>query len=327
MRRILLTGSLGQLGSEFATTLRDRYGSSNVVVTDIRRPAVAETLISAGPFYEVDCRDGERLAEIVHNHKIDTIYHLAALLSAVAEHEPQKAWDINMNGLFTVLEIARENSCSVFTPSSIGAFGPNTPKDFTPQDTIQRPTSMYGVTKVAGELLCDYYHKRYGVDTRGVRYPGIISNVTPPGGGTTDYAVEIYYKAVTHKRYVCFLDGDTYLDMMYMPDAIKAAIDLMEADPARLRHRNAFNVSAMSFSPEEQAAYIRRYIPDFEISYKVDPVRQAIANSWPNSLEDYAARVEWGWKPDYDLDAMTKDMLQVLTRERANYPVAEGENV
>jgi nucleoside-diphosphate-sugar epimerase len=260
----------------------------------------------------VDCREARRLAEIVKRHNIDTIYHLAALLSAVAEHEPQKAWDINMNGLLSVLEVAREHGCSVFTPSSIGAFGPNTPKDYTPQDTIQRPTSMYGVTKVAGELLCDYYHRKYGVDTRGVRYPGIISNVTPPGGGTTDYAVEIYYEAVARKRYICFLDGDTHLDMMYMPDATKAAIDLMEADPARLRHRNAFNVSAMSFSPEEQAAYIRQYIPDFEISYQVDPVRQAIANSWPNSLEDYAARVEWGWKPDYDLDTMTKDMLRVL---------------
>lgn len=327
MKRILLTGSLGQLGSEFATHLRDRYGDDNVVVTDIRRPAAAEPLIHAGPFYEVDCRDGTKLAEIVRDHSVDTIYHLAALLSAVAEHEPQKAWDINMNGLFTVLEVARENGCSVFTPSSIGAFGPNTPKDFTPQDTIQRPTSMYGVTKVAGELLCDYYHKRYGVDTRGVRYPGIVSNVTPPGGGTTDYAVEIYYKAVSHGRYVCFLDGDTHLDMMYMPDAIKAAIDLMEADPGRLRHRNAFNVSAMSFSPEEQAAYIRRYIPSFEISYQVDPVRQAIANSWPNSLEDYAARVEWGWKPEYDLDAMTKDMLQVLTQKSEESAIAEGEDV
>ncbi len=327
MRRILLTGSLGQLGSEFAAALRGRYGNDNVVVTDIRRPPEAEYLIDAGPFYEVDCRDGKGLGEIVRSHQIDTIYHLAALLSAVAEHEPQKAWDINMNGLFTVLEVAREQGCSVFTPSSIGAFGPNTPKDYTPQDTIQRPTSMYGVTKVAGELLCDYYHKRYGVDTRGVRYPGIISNVTPPGGGTTDYAVEIYYQAVAHKRYICFLDGDTHLDMMYMPDAVKAAIDLMEADPVRLRHRNAFNVTAMSFSPEEQAAYIRRYIPDFEISYQVDPVRQAIANSWPNSLEDYAARVEWGWEPDYDLDAMTTDMLQVLTRDTKKNSDVEGESV
>ncbi len=212
------------------------------------------------------------------------------------------------------MEVARAFDCSVFTPSSIGAFGPNTPKDWTPQDTIQRPTSVYGVTKVAGELLCDYYYRKYGLDTRGVRYPGIISNKTPPGGGTTDYAVEIYYAAVTTGRYVCFLAGDTYLDMMYMPDAIKAALDLMDADPERLRHRNAFNVSAMSFCPEDQAAIIRRYIPEFEISYSIDPVRQAIANSWPNNLEDYAARVEWGWEPEYDLDAMTRDMLRELTR-------------
>lgn len=315
MKRILLTGSLGQLGSELAAALRQRYGNDQVVVTDIRTPSESSELLESGPFYEVDCRDSKTLAGLVQKHQIDTIYHLAALLSAVAEHEPQRAWDINMNGLLSVLEVAREESCAVFTPSSIGAFGPNTPKDFTPQDTIQRPTSMYGVTKVAGELLCDYYHRRYGVDTRGVRFPGIISNVTPPGGGTTDYAVEIYYEAVSNKRYICFLDGDTYLDMIYMPDAIKAAIDLMEADPARLRHRNAFNVTAMSFTPEEQAAYIRRYIPEFEISYQVDPVRQAIANSWPNSLEDYAARVEWGWEPDYDLDSMTRDMLRVLTNK------------
>ncbi|MBT3273609.1 MAG: L-threonine 3-dehydrogenase [Spirochaetales bacterium] len=315
MKKILLTGSLGQLGSEFAAALRNRYGSANVIVTDIRDDATKPELIQSGPFYKVDCRDAKELAAIVKEHSIDTIYHLAALLSATAEHLPQKAWDINMNGLFTILEIARENRCAVFTPSSIGAFGPNTPKDYTPQDTIQRPTSMYGVTKVAGELLCDYYHKKYGVDTRGVRYPGIISNVTPPGGGTTDYAVEIYYQAVENKKYICFLAGDTYLDMMYMPDAIKAAMDLMEADPDRLRHRNAFNVSSMSFCPEDQAAYIRKYIPEFEISYLVDPVRQAIANSWPNSLEDYAARVEWGWEPDYDLDTMTQDMLKVLSSD------------
>jgi nucleoside-diphosphate-sugar epimerase len=222
-----------------------------------------------------------------------------------------------MEGLLTILEAAREFGCSLFTPSSIGAFGPNTLKDWTPQDTIQRPTSMYGVTKVAGELLCDYYNHKYGVDTRGVRYPGIISNVTPPGGGTTDYAVDIYYAAVEEKKYTCFLKGDTYLDMIYMPDAIKAAIDLMEADPDRLRHRNAFNVSAMSFCPEDQAAYIRTYIPEFEIYYDVDPVRQAIANSWPNNMEDYAARVEWGWEPEYDLDRMTRDMLTVLSNRLA----------
>ncbi len=316
MKRILLTVSLGQLGSELAAALRRRYGTDNVVITDIRDDVNRE-LVESGPFHLLDCRNSTELAELVRKHRTDTIYHLAALLSATAETDPQHAWDINMNGLVSVLEVARETECAVFTPSSIGAFGPNTPKDYTPQDTIQRPTSMYGVTKVAGELLCDYYFKRYGVDTRGVRYPGIISNVTPPGGGTTDYAVDIYYAAVRTHSYICFLDGGTYLDMIYMPDAIKAAIDVMEANPDRLRHRNAFNVSAMSFCPEDLAAYIRRYIPDFEISYEIDPVRQAIANSWPNSLEDYAARVEWGWEPDYDLDAMTREMLRVLT-ERAD---------
>jgi nucleoside-diphosphate-sugar epimerase len=315
MKRILLTGSLGQLGSELATALRARYGRDQVVVTDVRDDVNAE-LIGSGPFHKLDCRNTAELAGVVEKHRIDTIYHLAALLSATAERDPQHAWDINMNGLVSVLEVAREKRCAVFTPSSIGAFGPNTPKDFTPQDTIQRPTSIYGVTKVAGELLCDYYFKRYGVDTRGVRYPGIISNLTPPGGGTTDYAVHIYYAAVRTGKYICFLEGGTYLDMIYMPDAIKAALDIMEADPDRLRHRNAFNVSAMSFCPEDQAAYIRRYLPEFEISYEIDPVRQAIANSWPNALEDYAARVEWGWKPEYDLDLMTRDMLAVLTERK-----------
>ena len=310
---ILITGALGQLGSELAVALRRRYGTDNVILSDIR-DNINRQLIEEGPFEVLDARDGRTLAEVVRKHGVDRIYHLAALLSATAEADPGRAWDININGLYTVLEVARSEDCSVFTPSSIGAFGPNTPKDYTPQDTMQRPTSMYGVTKVTGELLCDYYHRKYGVDTRGVRFPGIISNVTPPGGGTTDYAVEIYYEAVRKHRYECFLKGDTYLDMMYMPDAVKAAIDVMEADSAKLRHRNAFNVTAMSFSPEDQSAYIRKYIPDFEISYNVDPVRQALANSWPNSLEDYAARVEWGWQPEYDLDAMTRDMLETIQR-------------
>ncbi len=313
--KILITGSLGQLGSELAPALMKQYGENNVVLTDIR--SIKENPLSEqGLFFQLDCRDSERLFEIVSKEKIKRIYHLAALLSAVAESKPKEAWDININGLYSILEVARVHGCSVFTPSSIAAFGPNTPRDYTPQDTIQQPTSMYGVTKVTGELLCNYYYHKYGVDTRGVRYPGIISNVTMPGGGTTDYAVEIYYEAIKKKKYTCFLEGDTYLDMIYMPDAIKAAIDLMEADPAKLRHRNAFNVSAMSFSPEDLAAYIRKYIPDFEISYSIDPVRQALANSWPNMLEDYAARVEWGWDPEYDIDAMTRDMLEVLKKRR-----------
>lgn len=316
MKRVLLTGALGQIGTELTTHLRNLFGENHVVATDIRKSG-SEEVIGTGPFHLVDCRNGTRLTQIVREHKIDTIFHLAAHLSAVAEANPQNAWDVNIGGLYSVLEVARATNCAVFTPSSIAAFGPNTPKDFTPQDTIQRPTSMYGVTKVTGELLCDYYNHKYGIDTRGVRYPGIISHVTPPGGGTTDYAVHIYYAALKNKRYTCFLNGDTYLDMIYMPDAINAAVSLMEADSTRLRHRNAFNVTAMSFCPEDLAAYIRRYIPEFEISYQIDPVRQALANSWPNSLEDYAARVEWNWSPRFDLDAMTKDMLTRL-REKEN---------
>ncbi len=313
MKNILIIGSLGQLGSEIALECRLRYGTEHVVLTDIRDD-VNRSLIEGGPFYKVDARDGTAIAEIVKKHKIDTIYHLAALLSAKAEANPLLAWDLNMNGLIATLEVARVNHCAVFTPSSIGAFGPTTPKQFTPQDTIQRPTSIYGVTKVAGELLCDYYHHAYDVDTRGVRYPGIISSLTPPGGGTTDYAVEIYYEAVKKQHYTCFLRGDTYLDMIYMPDAVEAAIQIMEADPHHLRHRNAFNVASMSFCPEEQAAYIRTLIPEFTISYEIDPVKQAIADSWPNCLEDYAARVEWGWNPSYDLETMTHDMIETIRR-------------
>lgn len=312
--KILLTGALGQIGSELAVKLRNLYGNDNIVLTDLRDDVNLD-IIEGGPFIKTDSRDGKILHEIIKKYRIERIYHLAALLSATSEKNPQTAWDINVNSLLTVLEIAREEGCSLFTPSSIGAFGPSSPKDYTPQDTIQRPTSMYGVTKVAGELLCDYYHHKYGVDTRGVRFPGIISNATPPGGGTTDYAVHIYYEAVKNRRYTCFLRGDTNLDMIYMPDALKAAVEIMEADPAKLRHRNAFNITAMSFCPEDQAGYIRAHIPEFEIDYDIDPVRQAIANSWPNSLEDYAARVEWGWSPDYDLESMTEDMLKVLTEK------------
>jgi len=282
--KILVTGALGQLGSELCVALREQYGNDNVVLTDVR-DNVARELVESGPFHLLDCRDSTRLAELVRTNHVTRIYHLAALLSATAESDPHRAWDINMGGLRSVLEVARERGCEVFTPSSIAAFGPTAPKDHTPQDTIQRPTSMYGVTKVSGELLCDYYYRKFGVDTRGVRYPGIISSVTMPQGGTTDYAVEIYYDAVRKNRYECFLKGDTYLDMIYMPDAIKAAIDIMEADPARLRHRNAFNITSMSFSPEDQAAYIRKYLSTFELTYNVDPVRQALANSWPNSLK------------------------------------------
>ena len=314
MKRILITGALGQLGSELATTLRERHGRESVLVTDIREDVNRE-IVESGPFELLDAQDGAAIGEAVRRHKVDTIYHLAALLSATAEQKPQFAWQLNMKSLTAVLEVAREEKCAVFTPSSIGSFGPSTPKDWTSQDTLQRPTSMYGITKVAGELLCDYYFHKYGVDTRGVRYPGLISYKTDPGGGTTDYAVEIFYAAVREGRYSCFLKGDTYLDMMYMPDAVKAAIDIMEADPEKLRHRNAFNVTAMSFCPEELAGYIRAHIPQFEIDYAVDPLRQAIANSWPNNMEDYAARVEWGWSPAYGTEEMTGEMLKKI-RER-----------
>ncbi|MFP4010179.1 MAG: NAD-dependent epimerase/dehydratase family protein [Spirochaetaceae bacterium] len=316
MKRALITGALGQLGSELAVELRSRLGTDNVVLSDIRDD-VNRDLVEAGPFERLDAVDGARLSEVVRRYSIDTIYHLAALLSATAETRPQEAWRINMGGVIAALEVAREEGCAVFTPSSIGSFGPTTPKEWTAQDTLQRPTSMYGVTKVAGELLCDYYFHKYGVDTRGVRYPGLISYKTPPGGGTTDYAVEIFYAAVAQGRYTCFLKGDTYLDMMYMPDAIKAAIDIMEADPDHLRHRNAFNVTAMSICPEELAGYIRAHIPSFQIAYKIDPVRQAIADSWPNRMEDYAARVEWGWAPEYDTARMTDEMLARI-RERSD---------
>lgn len=313
MRRILVTGAAGQIGSELVPALRARYGEDAVVASDIRQPngPVAE----GGPFEVLDCRDGAALAGIAARYRIDTIYHLAAILSATAERDPQKAYDVNMNGLYAVLEVARERGCAVFTPSSIAAFGPSTPPDPTPQDTIQRPTTMYGVTKVAGELLCDYYHLRFGVDTRGLRYPGLISYVAPPGGGTTDYAVEIFYHALEHGRYTCFLSPDTRLDMMYMPDAIRAAIELMEADPGRLKHRNAFNVTAMQLTPATLANAIAQRIPGFEIEYDIDPVRQAIADSWPRRIDDSAAREEWGWKPAYDLDAMTDDMLVQLARK------------
>jgi nucleoside-diphosphate-sugar epimerase len=313
MKQILVTGALGQIGSELVPALRDRYGADHVIASDIRMPAVAEGL--HGPFAYVDCTNLGQIREAVRRFRVDTIYHLAALLSAVAEEKPQVAWDINMGGLYRVLEVARENRCSVFFPSSIGAFGPTTPPDLTPQNTVQRPTTMYGVTKVAGELLCDYYFQRFAVDSRGVRFPGIISHVALPGGGTTDYAVDIFYQAIRYRHYTCFLEPDTRLDMMYMPDALRAAVEVMEAETSSLRHRNAFNVTAMNITPAELAAEIKKHIPTFEIEYDVDPVRQAIADSWPNYLDDSAAREEWGWSPRYDLESMTADMLEKLTKK------------
>ena len=311
MRKILVTGSLGQIGSELIVHLRKLYGDSNVVATDVVKKDIPK-VIDAGPFELLDVLDAKKTVELCKKYQVNTIIHLAAIVSAVAEKNPQLAYNINMNGLHTMLEIAREEKCQLFVPSSIAAFGPSTPKDKTPQDTIQRPTSMYGVTKVAGELLCDYYFKRYGVDTRGVRFPGLISYETLPGGGTTDYAVDIYYEALKKHAYTCFIKEGTLMDMMYLPDALNAITTLLEADASKLHHRNAFSITAMSFAPETIAAEIKKHIPDFKMSYDVDPVRQSIADSWPNSLDDSVARAEWGWKPTYDLKTMTTDMLEKL---------------
>ncbi len=312
MKNILVIGSTGQIGSELTMKLRREIPSGTVVAGYIPGAEPKGELAESGPSAVADVRDAAGLAAIVSQYRIDTIYNLAALLSAVAERKPLLAWDIQMNGLLNILEIAREKGCAVFTPSSIGSFGPETPHVGTPQDTIQRPRSMYGVTKVATELLSDYYFHKYGVDTRSVRFPGLISYTTLPGGGTTDYAVEVYYSAVKGEEFVCPIAPGTYMDMMYMPDALQAAVHLMQADPARLRHRNSFNIASMSFEPEQLFAKIREYIPELRVKYEVDPVRQAIAESWPDRMDDACAREEWDWEPAYDLDSMTRDMIRHL---------------
>lgn len=312
MKNILIVGATGQIGSELALKLRKTYGGDHVVAGYIAGCEPKGELLESGPAELADISNTQQLADIIKKYKIDTIYNLAALLSAVAESKPMLAWNIGVNGLLNILELAREHKCAVFTPSSIGAFGPSTPADKTPQDTIQRPQTIYGISKVADELLSDYYYKKYGVDTRSVRFPGLISNATPPGGGTTDYAVDIYYSAVKAGKFECPLKAGTFMDMMYMPDALDAAVNLMEADPTKLKHRNAFNVTAMSFDPEILAAEIRKHIPNFTMEYKLDSMRQAIADSWPNSLDDSCAREEWGWNPKWDLASMTVDMLKTI---------------
>ncbi len=312
MKRILITGAAGQIGTDLTLTLREKYGGDNVIAA-VHKHEPDKEIKKSGPNCSLDIRDQTTLESIVKEHNIDTIFHLASLLSAVAENKPQLAWDINMNGLMNVLETARIHNCAVFFPSSIGAFGPLTPAENTPQDTIQHPNTMYGITKVSGELLCDYYQKHFAVDTRGVRYPGLISHKTLPGGGTTDYAVHIFYAALKDKHYDCFLKSDTRIDMMYMPDAIKAAVQLMEADSDQLKHRNGYNITAMSFAPQDIAEEIKKHIPDFTMNYKIDPVRQAIAESWPRHMDDSAARKEWGWRQDYNLKTMVGDMLIKLS--------------
>ena len=312
MKNVLVIGSTGQIGSELTRELRKRYGNDSIIAGYIKGAEPKGELKESGPSAEADVTNPEMIANIVKKYNVDTIYNLAALLSVVAEKKPQLAWKIGIDGLWNILEVARENNCAVFTPSSIGSFGLSTPHTQTPQDTVQRPGTIYGVSKVTTELLSDYYFKKYGVDTRSVRFPGLISYVTPPGGGTTDYAVDIYYSAVRGEKFVCPIKKGTLMDMMYMPDGLHAAISLMEADPTRLVHRNGFNIASMSFDPEEIFQAIKRHKPNFEMEYDVDTLKQGIADSWPDSLDDSCARAEWDWKPQYDLESMTVDMLKNL---------------
>jgi nucleoside-diphosphate-sugar epimerase len=314
MKKILITGAVGQIGSELTTALRKKHGNDNVVACG-RKTKPSDKLLSSGPFEYMDIIDKESVEKVVKKYDIDTIYNMAAILSAVGEEKPLVCWNVNINGMYNILEVAHEyDMVRVFVPSSIAAFGPETPRNNTPNETILKPKTMYGVTKVAGELLGDYYFKRFGVDIRGIRYPGIISNETLPGGGTTDYAVEIFYEAIKNKKYTCFLKKDTILPMMYMPDCIKGTIDLMQADLKKLKHHCDFNMASMSFSAGDLAAEIKKHIPEFKVDYKPD-FRQAIADSWPESIDDSVARKEWGWKPSYDLSSMTDDMLEVLGKK------------
>lgn len=315
MKNILVIGSTGQIGSELTRELRKRYGNDHVVAGYIKGAEPIGELLEAGPAEEADVTKAEMIATVVKKYHIDAIYNLAALLSVVAENKPNLAWKIGIDGLWNILEVAREHHCQVFTPSSIGSFGESTPHWMTPQDTIQRPKTIYGVSKVTTELLSDWFNQKYGTDTRSVRFPGLISYVALPGGGTTDYAVDIFYSAVRGEKFVCPIPEGTLMDMMYMPDALHAAISLMEADPARLVHHNGFNVTAMSFAPETIYAEIKKHKPNFEMVYEVDPLKKAIAESWPDKLDDSCARQEWDWKPQYDLSSMTVDMLDKLSKK------------
>jgi nucleoside-diphosphate-sugar epimerase len=314
MKKILVTGARGQIGSELVGILSSNYGSDNVIASGLQDT----NAVYSDKFYlyeKVDVTNANEIIDVVKKHKIDSIIHLAAILSATGELNPQLLWDVNMKGLYNVLEVARITGTSVFTPSSIAAFGHDTPHENTPQITIQRPDTIYGISKVSGELLCDYYFKKYGVDTRGIRFPGIISSVALPGGGTTDYAVHIYYEALKSKYFECNIMEGTFLDMMYMPDALESIVKLMEANPDKLKTRNAFNVTSMSLEPEMIKNEILKHIPDFEMVYKIDPIKQKIAESWPNSLDDSQAREEWGFSPKYNLASMTEDMLLALSNK------------
>lgn len=319
MKRILVIGAAGQIGSELVPFLAER-GAAVIAAGSGRTPLPACVLEAAEAEERVNVLEPETIAAAVNRHRVDAIFNLAAILSAKAESDPIRAWRIGIDGLLSVLEVARDARASVFFPSSIGVFGPESPLDFAPQDTVMRPRTIYGISKVTGELLCGDWHRRYGVDARGLRYPGLISHVTPPGGGTTDYAVEIYYAALAEGRYASPLPAGTYLDMAYMPDALEATWQLMTAPAENLRHRVAYNVSAMSFDPEEIAASIRRRIPDFRLEYSVDPMKRAIADSWPNRMDDSCAREEWGWSPKYDLDATTDAMLRAIALRTPEAP-------
>jgi len=319
MKKILVTGSVGQIGSELTMDLRKKFGNDNVVACG-RKTKPSDILYNSGPFEYLDITDKDSVEKVIKKYDIDTIYNMAAILSAVGEEKPLVCWNVNINGLYNILELAREYEMTrVFVPSSIAVFGPETPRINTPQETVLKPKTMYGVTKVAGEILGDYYFKRFGLDVRGLRYPGIISSETPPGGGTTDYAVEIFYEAIKNNRYTCFVRKDTILPMMYMPDCIKGTIDLMNADVSKLSHHCDFNMASMSFSADELAAEIKKHITDFKCEFAPD-FRQAIADSWPQSIDDSAARKEWGWNPSHNLSSMTKDMLEKLSvrNERGN---------
>ncbi|MDB9858186.1 NAD-dependent epimerase/dehydratase family protein [Flavobacteriaceae bacterium] len=309
-KRILIIGASGQIGNELTMYLRNMYSNQNVIASDIRE--ASSIVMESGPFEILDAMDYPAIEKIVTNYNITDVYLMAAMLSATAEKYPIKGWDLNMTSLFNVLNLAKDKKIEkVFWPSSIAVFGPTTPKTNTPQHTIMEPATVYGISKQTGERWCEYYHKRYGVDVRSIRYPGLISYKTPPGGGTTDYAIEIFHKALKDKNYTCFLTAQTALPMMFMDDAINATVNIMLAPPQKIKIRNAYNLAALSFNPQELAASIQKHIPDFTINYKPD-FRQAIADSWPASIDDAVARKDWGWQHTIDLDKMTKIMIDNL---------------